>query len=442
LLKNSFLEILMKRYLHIYALAICFIILCGCGGGDNPTPCVGKTYSTPSVYVNGSYVYTSAYARNIYADPSASTCTDNTSAYDLVFGMSQDGGETWTTKTVKEAISPSSSPIYLSPQAIATDSSNRIFISYVDNSNILYCAYSSDNGSTWAYSRVENTASTTVTDHAIITDSANKIYIVFTATNTVNGTVTLKYGKSTDNGATWTTNFIDSTDQAGYHPSISIDSSSILHVSYYYAEIIGGLKYAKSSDGASTWTTVNVKINDGTVSGPLSSIAATTGAIYIAFYNPESYAVVGGSYTENKDGILQIMKSVDGGTTWTGPVTVDSTTYTGKAPAISAVGSSVYIAYGYYQYDDAGTVSNNKLKFASSTDSAVNFTVQSVELDSGLAVNNNVSSLSFLSPSMKYYTLNGTGKLYLVYAGSSGANVTFKTSSNGGTTWGSKSLAL
>lgn len=423
----------------VYTVTLFFLII-SCGRQDSPS-CSGKIYNSPSIYVAGTYVYTSIYAKNKSADPNDASCPTNTDAYDLVFGKSTDSGNTWSAVTVKQKISPSADPINLSSQAIAADdtNSNRIYISYIDSNNILYCASSADGGSTWTFSRVENTTNTTVADHAIETDSAGGVHIVYTAINS--GLATLKAAKSTDFGATWTLKDVDTASNTGYKPSITIDSSNLLYVSYYYSDTNGGLKFARSIDLGSTWSPVVVKTGDGTVSGPFSSVAVTSSAIYVAFYNPGGYTVISGGYTENKNGTIQIMKSTNGGSSFSSLVNIDTNSYSGKNLSLVSDGSNnLYVSYGLYQ--DEGVITDNELKFASSTNGGATFTIRSGSIATGLAPTENRSGLNYLSNAMTYYNLNGIKRLYLIYVASSASNAVFQTSTDGGTTWGAKNLAL
>ena len=425
----------------VFLTILIILFLSACGHQDSPS-CAGKLYNSPSLYVLGSYVYTSIYSKNKSSDPNNPSCPANPNAYDLVFGKSTDGGNTWNSTLVKQNISPSSTPVQLYSQTIAADPTNtsRVYISYIDSTNTLYCASSADGGSTWSFTRVENTTNVTVLGHSIVTGLNGSVYIVYTAV--VNGLANLRFVSSTDNGKTWNSPVtVDSNTGAGYYPSLAIDSANYLYVSYYYAQPTGGLMFAKSTSFGAGWSNFAVKTSDTTVSGPFSSIATiSNGAIYIAFYNPGGYTPTAGGYTENKDGTVQLMSSANGGASFSNPVTIDSNSYTGRAPAIAASGSNVYVAYGLYQ--DEGAVTDNRLKFASSTNGGVNFNVRPAELATGLAVTYNRSGLNYLSPAMLFYSPNGLGKLYLMYAGSGGTNVVFATSSDGGTSWGSINLAL
>ena len=430
-----------KAAVFLTALIVMFLSACGHQSGSS---CSGKLYNSPSLYVLGTNIYVSIYSKVKSSDPSNPSCPANTNAYDLTFGKSTDGGNNWTSTVVKQKISPSSTPVQLYSQTIAADptNTNRIYISYIDSTNTLFCATSADGGSTWSSSRVESTTNTTVIGHAIVTGLNGSVYIIYTAV--VAGQVNLKFASSTDNSATWSNQtFIDSTPGAGYYPSVAIDSANILYVSYYYAQTNGGLKFAKLTTLGSVLSSLSVKTNDGTVSGPFSSIAATSNGIYIAFYNPGGYTTLAGGYTESKNGNVQLVSSVDGGNNFplsTNLFNVDTNPYTGRAVSLAANGSNLYVAYGLYQ--DEGAVTDDRLKFASSTNGGVNFNIRPAEIASGLAVTYNRSGLNYLSSSMLYYSPNGLGKLFLMYAGSGGTNAVFATSSDGGSSWGAINLAL
>ena len=442
MLSSTGADVRKKEFLLVNIVAVMFMSTCG-GGGGSPA-CPGRLYNAPSLYVLGNYVYASFYSKTKSLNPADASCPTNTNPYDLSFAKSTDGGNTWTSTVVQSAISTSADPTEMFPQTISADPSNtnRIYISFIDSAHNLFCAASSDGGRTWSSSRVENVQNMTAVGHALSTDASGNIYILYTALNITNPgapIATLKSAKSTDFGATWTLATADPAVGTGFYPSLAIDTSNIVYACYYYRQTFGGFRCVSSANGITWATPVDVKI-DNTLSGVLSSVAVAPGAVYVAFYNPISYTVLpGGGIVENKNGVIQLMKSVNGGLSYGGLVTVDSNTYTGRAPSMAINGNYTYIAYGLLQDEGAPDI---RLKFASSSNSAATFTVRSAELGTGIAITDNAYGPNYLSSSLKYATSNGTGKLYLMLVTGGGSTLVFQTSSDNGSTWGSKNLNL
>ncbi|MEI6080003.1 MAG: sialidase family protein [bacterium] len=430
-----------KDFLLVTIVAV--MLMSTCGGGGGPA-CPGKLYNAPSLYVLGNYVYASFYSKTKSLNPGDASCPTNTNPYDLSFAKSTDGGNTWTSTIVKAAISTTADPTEMFSQTISADPSNtnRIYISYIDSSHNLFCAASSDGGRTWSSSRVETVQHMTAVGHALSTDASGSVYILYTALDVTNPgapTATLKSAKSTDFGVTWTLATADPAIGTGFYPSLAIDSSNIVYACYYYRQTFGGLRCISSANGVTWGSPINVKI-DNTLSGVFSSVAVAPGAVYVAFYNPGSYTVLpGGGIVENKNGTLQLMQSVNSGISYSGLVTVDSNTYTGRAPSMAVNANFVYIAYGLLQDEGAPDM---RLKFASSINSGAAFTVRSAELGTGVAITDNVYGPNYLSSSLKYSTSNGIGKLYLMLVDDGGSTLVFQTSSDNGSTWGSKNLSL
>lgn len=436
---NFFQYLFLKSSIAIFLLSI--FIFSSCGLNNGGSACAGKLYNSPSMSIHGNYVFLSFYSKNKNQDPDASECTTSTDPFDLKLGISIDNGQTWTSKTIKEKISVNSLAHKMYTQTLAVDPSSsmyNIYVSYIDANGILYCASSRDQGNTWTHNRIDTTSGLSVNAHALGITSFGHLYIVYHAVD--NSGSKLKYAKSTDWGVSW--NEIDNVDISNYtgeSPSIFIDQYNNVHVSYYQGAVYGGLKYARLPAGTTNWIKKDIKVNDAKVSGPLSSINVTAGSIYIAFYDPEGYTGSGTSYLENPDGKIKVYRSDDDGVSWLGPYTVDTFEYTGKAPSITANGANVYLSYGLYHYDETdGSSIENKLKFASSSNSGVNFTIRSLEIDSNVAPTTGTSSLKYLNSNLQFYISGVSNKLYLVYVGNSAGNIIFQTSSDGGETWNDK----
>jgi len=162
------------------------------------------------------------------------------------------------------------------------------------------------------------------------------------------------------------------------------------------------------------------------------------------FYYCSGFLVFLFNDNERPDGAIKVFRSQNDGLSWTGPYVVDPLDYTGKAPSITANGANVYLSYGLYHYDETdGSTIENKLKFASSTNNGVDFTIRPLEIESNVAPTTGTSSLKYLNSNLQFYTSGVLQKLYLVYVANSASNIIFQTSSDAGATWNDKhTLAL
>jgi len=408
-------------------IAACIVIVAaatGCGSGDD-NACAKKLYNSPSMVVSGNNIYISYYAKNKYTDTAASTCTESSKNYDLIYSVSNDGGNSWTKKTVVTELLPPSGVIGLSTQNIAVNSTgSNIYISYIDGST-LKCAYSTDSGSTFTSVTVDSSYSTS--NQSMIINGSGTLYIAYNAylpTAAINTSV-LNVATSSNSGATWTTATADGTANTGFSPSLAVDSTNCVHITYYYPEPTGGIRYATNTSGS--WATLDVKTNDGTMSGLFNSIVVPPGnTAYASYYNPGGYTLgSAGEYLENTNGTIEFAKSV-------GPVTytsVDSTASTGKAVSADISGNNIYISYGYYD----SAASKNELRFAKSTNGGSSFTVSSTTIDTDIATTTSTSGVVYLSSCLRVYTLNSVATVYVVYVTSSGTALKFAKSTDGGT---------
>ncbi len=84
--------------------------------------------------------------------------------------------------------------------------------------------------------------------------AGNSVYIsYYDSTNS-----DLKFAKSTDGGATWSTATVDSAGDVGWGISIAVDGSNV-YISYYDSTN-GDLKFAKSTNGGATWSKTTVDV--------------------------------------------------------------------------------------------------------------------------------------------------------------------------------------
>jgi len=179
--------------------------------------------------------------------------TDNAPGNDeLYYKKSTDEGASWS-KMKRITWTPG----YSNYPAIVAEPSNYIHTIWEDDSpgnNQLYYKKSTDEGASWSkMKRITWTSNHSFWPVAAV-DSSGNLHVIWG--EKLSDGVELYHKKSTDSGATWTTNKrITWTSGRCYYPAITVDSSDHLYVVWYddgpgNAEIF----YKKTTDGGATWS--------------------------------------------------------------------------------------------------------------------------------------------------------------------------------------------
>jgi len=225
----------------------------------------------------------------------------------------------WTTQTVD-----GTSSAVGQHTSIATDSNNKVHISYFDiGKNDL--RYATNASGSWVKTTIDSTGAVgQYTSIAI--DSSDKVHISYFDI----GKNDLRY--ATNASGSWETFKIDETGAVGLYTSIAIDSSDKVHISYYDATN-QRLKYATKAPSSISW---DIKTIDDTASvGLYTSIAIDSGdKVHISYYD-----------ATNRD--LKYITNATASGAWQTPVTVDSTGFVGQYTSI-AIDSSDKVHISYY----------------------------------------------------------------------------------------------
>ena len=129
----------------------------------------------------------------------------------------------------------------------------------------------------------------------------DRTYVYIAYYDQSEGNLDLKFGRSVNNGETFSISKIDnSSANIGKYPSMAISGDTIFIA--YYDVSNGNLKLARSSNHGSNWNIATVDNSTDNV-GSFASLAVDGPKVYISYYDQT-----------NKD--LKFAKSIGGGDTW------------------------------------------------------------------------------------------------------------------------------
>jgi len=129
-------------------------------------------------------------------------------------------------------------------------STGRIYVSYWRSSTTFYCAYSDDDGKTWAEESVGASAAAGYGSHCIIVNSADKLWY-FYSTKSAGGNYGLAYRTKTVSGA-WTAEAFVCNEYAAvpfHFPDAAIGGNGVPQVVFYY----DGLTARYTNSAHYTW---------------------------------------------------------------------------------------------------------------------------------------------------------------------------------------------
>ncbi|RME20737.1 MAG: exo-alpha-sialidase, partial [Candidatus Zixiibacteriota bacterium] len=198
--------------------------------------------------------------------------------YDATFGdlkiaKSTDGGASWITSIIDDG----AGKVVGGHTSLAVTGGTNLYVSYTNfTDGDLMLAKSTDGGASWSVQTVDTNLNTGhYTSLAAVGDS---VYIAYTEWTNKD----LFFAKSTDAGSTWTMNFV-----AGGGPDVGIENSiavkgSTLFISTYNAPF-KDLNIFRSDNGGVNWSVVGGDGAGGFIAGGYSSMAVVNGNVYVAY---------------------------------------------------------------------------------------------------------------------------------------------------------------
>jgi hypothetical protein len=287
--------------------------------------------------------------------------------WEIYYKKSTNGGSTWSTDRLTWNSGNSTSP------AITSDSQDNIHIVWMDNTPGNYEIYykkSTDGGSTWSTNRLTWNSGHSE-DPDIYTDSNDNIYVVWDDESVGNYQIYCK--KSTDGGATWSTNRLTWSFGDSWEPTIAIDSSNNIHVVwrdfYLMTPEDDDIYYKKSTDGGTSWSsTKRLTWNQG-YSGWPDVTTDSSDNIHIV-WNDE---IPGNQEIYHK-------KSTDGGMTWITKRVTWNSGLSNKPAIATDASNNIHIVW---RDDSSG---NDEIYHKMSTNSGATWAEKRLSWNSGSSV--------------------------------------------------------
>lgn len=180
--------------------------------------------------------------------------------WEIFYKKSTNGGATWTTKRLTWNADMYSGKS-LCPD-IAVDSNGHIYIVFFDvDSSDIFMKKSTDGGATWTTQQLTDNSVYSYNPQVAV-DSNNHIFVTWNDEALGNNEVFMK--KSTDGGATWDFKRLTWNSGGSGMADLAIDSNDSIHLAW--ADNSSGnneICYKNSTDGGLTWTTQRLTWNSG-----------------------------------------------------------------------------------------------------------------------------------------------------------------------------------
>lgn len=391
----------------------------------------GANFTTATVEVgNDVGRYSSVGAYYAGANDNVYVVHYDATNYDLRFVKSDDSASTWSFSGLVD-----SSGRVGSHASLTLADQDTLYAAYYDETNKrLKFANSSSGGSGWTRSVIENASSGgDVGKHTNIF-ALNHSVIFVSYRDNANGY--LKFARSYNRGATWTTSTVDNAGGTGYFTSIHANDTNNVFISYYDA-LKDDLKFAQTTDGGASWNITTIDSIGGV--GQYSSLTSTSNSTFFV------------SYFDGTRGALRFAKTVTGVTSTNvgiglsapefpfqvstavniqdtiytadgdyDTIPVDTTGNVGSLPSIDGTGGTLYMSY----YD----TTNAKLKVSKSTDGGVNWALQTIEIPEIVGVGTTYGQYSAIK-------VVDENTIYIAHTNTTNPRLFFTNSSDGGTTW-------
>jgi hypothetical protein len=302
--------------------------------------------------------------------------------------------------------------------AVATDSNNNIHVIWQDSSPLNYELYykkSTDGGINWTGGKRLTWNPSYSAEPALAIDSSDAIHTVWEDNSP--GYSQIFYKRSTDGGGTWITKRLSWTSGDSHHPDLAIDSND--HIYIVYRDNGPGnyeIYYRISTDGGASWIgTKRLTWNPRLSYSPAIAIDSSNNIHLVWHENVDEYST---NYE------VFYMKSTDGGATWTPARRLTWNSGLSEASAIATdTSDNIYIAW------QDGPPANREIYYKKSTDGGGTWATKKLTWNSG----------NSYSPDI---TIDASDRIHIAWYDYTPGNaeIFYKGSTDGGSTWNSNRL--
>jgi hypothetical protein len=296
--------------------------------------------------------------------------------YNIYFSRSEDRGRTWLTPNVRVSDVPTGLEDY--PPSMAIDESGTLYTTWTryQRAKHIYFAKSSDRGNTWTSSvQVDDNSNGVKKLPVVCVDVSGDIYVVWEDHRPYDDT-DIYFARSTDGGETWTDpNIRINDDPSAYQhsPSMVIDPWGVLYVAYdgHPEGEYSHIYLVKSTDGGDTWSRPHVQVDDG-----------RSGNHYVPELAIGRDGTIYASWSWWGGDHILFAKSIDGGESWSRPsIQVDYTPDNYFWNDFSSIAvdeaGNIYVSWDAYNHEDA----EPDVFFGVSTDGGYTWTNPSVRVN-------------------------------------------------------------
>jgi len=337
------------------------------------------------------------------------------------------GATSWTNRIdVTTSTTATSSDV-----SIAVDLSGVIHMVYVNSSSSFKVAYrkSTDSGATWSNPvDIATTSMDLIEAPSLTLDSSSNLHVAYTEFNGLS--YNLLYRKSTNGGTTWSNPVSITTstdgDRWSSYPSLSIASSGDLSVAYVSTEYqlsIQNIAYRKSTNGGTSWSNrIDITTSSSaSVYSELPSIAvASSGNLHVAYDSTE--------YEPTRTNIAY-RTSLDGGTSWSNRIDVTANTSADSSDLSLSLDSSGNPRVAYHSGEFYGVLpAVYNIAYRTSSDGGTSWSDR-IDLTTSITASSSAPSLS----------VDSSGNSHVAYKGyeynASYNNISYRKSTDGGTSW-------
>jgi len=247
--------------------------------------------------------------------------TQNVTGGDILYRRSTDRGLTWSAPLKVSTSTTSTSG------GLALDSSGNPYVTYVAQNGAtgeIWVTRSTDRGATFQPAVRVSTANRNADLPAIAVDANRNVVVAFIDQDPANRLLVVNAVRSTDGGATFgaVQSFAGENNINPLQPlSLAFDSKGVAFLAWSTLPVSAGVAFTARLAIAPGGTTFTVKktVSDTSVNAFAPRIAVDkSDALYVTFYN----RYLNADFTFNRE--IMIMKSTDGGTTFSAPVNVSN----------------------------------------------------------------------------------------------------------------------